>query len=163
MLLFIEIAGLIAHVFSWIAVCHALLTKHDPRAALGWTVTALFLPVVGPILYACFGISRAESRASRIMRRQQPLEPDYAHPPFSNIPPENIPDSIARMEHIGRVLTEQHLSSGNSITPLRNGDQAYPAMIEAIDNARDHVFLCTYIFNAGQVATAFGEAMARAA
>ena len=34
MLLFIEIAGLIAHVFSWIAVCHALLTKHDPRAAL---------------------------------------------------------------------------------------------------------------------------------
>ena len=164
MLLFFETLGLIvAHILSWVAVCHALLTKHDPRAALGWTVTALFLPVVGPILYACFGISRAESRASRIMRRQQPLEPDYAHPPFSKVPPENIPDSIARMEHIGRVLTEQHLSTGNAVTPLRNGDQAYPAMLAAIDNAKDHVFLCTYIFNAGQVATAFGEALARAA
>ena len=164
MLLFLETVGLlVAHILSWVAVCHALLTKHDPRAALGWTVTALFLPVLGPLLYACFGISRAESRASRIMRRQQPLEPDYAHPPFSKIPPENIPDSIARMEHIGRVLAEQHLSSGNSISLLRNGDQAYPAMIAAIDKARDHVFLCTYIFNAGEVATAFGEAMVRAA
>ena len=164
MLLFFETLGILAvHIVSWVAVCHALLTKHDPRAALGWTVTALLLPLVGPILYACFGISRAESRASRIMRRQQPLEPDYAHPPFSKVPPENVPDSIARMEHIGRVLTEQHLSSGNAVTPLCNGDQAYPAMLEAIEQARDHVFLCTYIFNAGKVATAFGEALTRAA
>lgn len=164
MLVFFETVGIVLiHVLSWIAVCHALLTKHDPRAALGWTVTALLLPLVGPILYACFGISRAESRASRIMRRQQPLEPDYAHPPFSKVPPESVPESIARMEHMGRVLTEQHLCGGNAITPLRNGDQAYPAMIDAINNARDHVFLCTYIFNAGHVATAFGEAMTRAA
>ena len=41
--------------------------------------------------------------------------------------------------------------------------QALAAMLAAIDNAKDHVFLCTYIFNAGQVATAFGEALARAA
>lgn len=86
MLLFIEIAGLIAHVFSWIAVCHALLTKHDPRAALGWTVTALFLPVVGPILYACFGISRAGRAGPAVSCGGSSLEPDYAHPPFSHIP-----------------------------------------------------------------------------
>ena len=164
MLIFLETIGLIIiHILSWIAVCHALLTKHDPRAALGWTVTALLLPLVGPILYACFGISRAESHASRIMRRQQPLEPDYAHPPFSKVPPEHVPENIARMEHVGRVLTEQHLSCGNELTPLCNGDQAYPAMLDAIRQARDHVFLCTYIFNSGQIATAFGEALADAA
>ena len=98
MLIFFETLGIVVvHVLSWIAVCHALLTKHDPRAALGWTVTALLLPLVGPILYACFGISRAESRASRIMRQQQPLEPDYAHPPLAKVPPESVPESIARM------------------------------------------------------------------
>ncbi|WP_297671049.1 phosphatidylserine/phosphatidylglycerophosphate/cardiolipin synthase family protein [uncultured Desulfovibrio sp.] len=164
MLLVADSLGLLAiHILSWIAVCHALLTKHDPRAALGWTVAALLLPLVGPLLYACFGISRAESRASRIMRRQEPLEPDYAHPPFSAAPPEHVPESIVRMEHIGRVLTEQHLCGGNALTPLHNGDEAYPAMLAAIREARDHVFLCTYIFNAGRTAQAFNKALAQAA
>lgn len=57
-------AILAVHALSWVAVGHALLTKHDPRAALGWTVTALLLPLVGPLLYASFGISRAESYIS---------------------------------------------------------------------------------------------------
>lgn len=151
------------HVLSWVAVCHALLTKHDPRAALGWTVTALLLPLVGPLLYATFGISRAESHASRMMRQQQPLEPDYAHPPFPELPPEDVPEYIISMERIGRRLTEQHLCSGNSLTPLHNGDEAYPAMLKAIREAKEQVFLCTYIFNAGKTATDFGNAMAEAA
>lgn len=159
-----ETLGLLTiHSLSWVAVCHALLTKHDPRAALGWTVTALLLPFVGPLLYACFGISRAESRASRIMRHQAPLEPEYAHPPLTKTTQEFIPDDIARMERIGRVLTEQHLCGGNALTPLHNGDEAYPAMLKAIHEAKDHVFLCTYIFNSGETASAFTTALAHAA
>ena len=50
-----------AHLLSWGAVCHALLHKRDPRSALGWIVTVLFLPGVGIVLYCLFGISRAES------------------------------------------------------------------------------------------------------
>ena len=151
------------HILSWIAVCHALLTKHDPRAALGWTVTALLLPLIGPLLYATFGISLAESRASRIMRRQEPLEPDYAHPPFSDNPPEKVPDYIISMEKVGRHLTEQHLSSGNKLMTLHNGDEAYPQMLAAIREAREQVFLCTYIFNAGKIAAEFGDALTEAA
>ena len=160
----LETLGLVGvHVLSWVAVGHALLTKHDPRAALGWTVAALLLPLVGPLLYATFGISRAESHASRMMRQQEPLEPDYAHPPFPELPPEQVPEYILSMERIGRRLTEQHLCGGNALTPLRNGDEAYPAMLKAIREAKEHVFLCTYIFNAGKTATDFGNAMAEAA
>lgn len=133
------------------------------RAALGWTVTALLLPLVGPLLYASFGISRAESRATRIMQRQAPLEPDYAHPPLPRKPPGPVPENIVSMERIGRVLTAQHLSVGDAITPLHNGDEAYPAMLQAINAAQDQVYLSTYIFNAGASATAFCEALAAAA
>lgn len=71
LILLLEALGLlVVHALSWIAVGHALLTKRDPRSALGWTVTALLLPVLGPLLYALFGISRAKSHASRIMRQQ---------------------------------------------------------------------------------------------
>ena len=78
-LILLETLGLLAvHILSWVAVCHALLTKRDPRSALGWTATALLLPILGPLLYALFGISRAESRADKIMRQQAALEPEYA-------------------------------------------------------------------------------------
>lgn len=164
LLLFLETLALLAvHILSWLAVCHALLTKHDPRAALGWTATALLLPILGPLLYALFGISRAESRATRIMRRASALEPDYARPACPDEPPEHVPENIARMERLGRRLTEQHLCAGNALTPLYNGNQAYPAMLRAIGAARQHVFLTTYIFNAGATATAFSEALAAAA
>lgn len=164
MLAVAEILVLLAvYALSWVAACHALLTKHDPRSALGWTVTVLFLPLVGAVLYACFGISRAESRASRIMRRQARLEPPYAHPPFERIPPEKLPENILCTEHIGRVLSRQHVCGGNDLRPLRNGDEAYPAMLQAIDAAREYVFLSTYIFNAGRAAGAFAQSLARAA
>ncbi len=163
-LILLETLGLLAvHILSWVAVCHALLTKRDPRSALGWTATALLLPILGPLLYALFGISRAESRADKIMWQQAALEPEYAHPPCPVQPPEQVPENIARMAHLGRRLTDQHLCGGNALRPLRNGDEAYPAMLEAIAAARNHVFLATYIFNAGKVGAAFTEALAAAA
>lgn len=61
------------------------------------------------------------------------------------------------------MLTAQHLSVGDAITPLHNGDEAYPAMLQAINAAQDQVYLSTYIFNAGASATAFCEALAAAA
>ena len=67
--------GLVAaHLLSWGAVCHALLHKRDPRSALGWIVTVLFLPGVGIVLYCLFGISRAESLAARLMRKMAAIE-----------------------------------------------------------------------------------------
>ena len=163
MLLLETLALLAAHVLSWVAVCHALLTKRDPRSALGWIVTALLLPVLGPLLYMLFGISRAQSRAEKIMRQRAAREPEYAHPACPAEPPERVPEHIVRMAHLGHSLTHQHLCGGNALSPLLNGDEAYPAMLDAINAARSHVFLATYIFNAGHTGSAFIEALSAAA
>ena len=45
---------------------HALLTKSDPRAALGWVSLAFLTPLVGSILYFVFGINRITTRARRL-------------------------------------------------------------------------------------------------
>ena len=149
--------GLVAaHLLSWGAVCHALLHKRDPRSALGWIVTVLFLPGVGIVLYCLFGISRAESLAARLMRKMAAIEPDYAHHPevvchrTAIAPPQEWP-----LEILGRRLTGQTLCSGNGILPLRNGNEAYPAMLHAINRASKQVFLSTYIFRGGSVGESF--------
>ena len=52
---------------------------------------------------------------------------------------------------------------GNRVTTLLNGDQSFPAMLEAIRSARHSITLETYIFWPGTVGTTFAEALAERA
>ena len=44
-------------------------------------------------------------------------------------------------------MTRRPLLYGNRVQPLHNGEEAYPAMLEAIAAARSSVCLSTYIFD----------------
>ncbi len=148
------------HIISLIAAGNALLTKRNPRSALGWTVTLIFLPVIGLLLYLIFGIGRANSRAEKIMRRLAKITSHYhsIHGLNQDFPP--LPtEQERRMDHLGQAVAGEPLCPGNSVEPLHNGDNAYPAMIEAIYNAKDHVYLSSYIFNYGHAAIAFINAL----
>lgn len=52
---------------------------------------------------------------------------------------------------------------GNRLTLLCNGEQYFPALVEAIDAARELVFLETYIFADDQTGSLVADALARAA
>ena len=52
---------------------------------------------------------------------------------------------------------------GNRLTLLRNGEQYFPALVEAIDGARAEVFLETYIFADDETGSLVADALARAA
>jgi cardiolipin synthase A/B len=60
-------------------------------------------------------------------------------------------------------LLGRPIVSGNRVTALLNGDQAFPAMLEAIRSARRSVNLESYIFWSGTVATEFADALAERA
>jgi cardiolipin synthase len=51
------------------------------------------------------------------------------------------------------------LLAGNRVTPLVNGDQAYPAMLQAIDEAARSITLTTYIFERDPTGQQFLEAL----
>ena len=55
---------------------------------------------------------------------------------------------------IGTPFTE-----GNSITVLRNGDEIFPAMLEAIRGAQATVDLMTFVYWKGDIAVEFAKAM----
>ena len=55
---------------------------------------------------------------------------------------------------IGTPFTE-----GNAVTVLRNGDEIFPAMLEAIRGAESTVDLCTFVYWQGDIAVEFAEAM----
>lgn len=164
----------IAHLASWWAILHALLHKKDSRSALGWVMTAFFLPGIGAVAYMIFGIGRAESRAAAIMRDLAARAPGYGRAAVGNALPHAggravaaeslpLPRRFRHMEPVGRALTGLPLSAGNYLAPLFNGEQAYPIMLDAINTARRHVYLETYIFNDGATGREFCRALGRAA
>jgi cardiolipin synthase len=62
---------------------------------------------------------------------------------------------------IGR-LTGISAETGNRVALLRNGDNAYPAMLAAIDDAKRSVGIASYIFRDDEAGTPFIEALIRA-
>jgi cardiolipin synthase len=61
--------------------------------------------------------------------------------------------------HVLESTCQTHLEQGNRVEVLTNGDCFYPAMVEAIRQARETVTMECYIFKKGQIADQFIEAL----
>src|SRR5262249_61054162 len=78
------------------------------------------------------------------------------------------PGELPRRDHLGPLvqavgaITQRPLLSGNGITTLRNGDEAYPAMLAAIAQARRSIALSSYIFRADAAGEPFIAALVAA-
>ncbi|MBX6313807.1 MAG: PLDc N-terminal domain-containing protein [Isosphaeraceae bacterium] len=148
---------------------HVLLRKRDTRAAIGWIGLIWLSPFLGTLIYVMFGVNRI-NRKARSLRRPSAVPfrgRDLATARLSpEVPPQPayVP-GIGPLEDLAAVvgrLTGWPLLAGNAIEPLVDGDQAYPAMIEAIDRAARSVALSTYIFNNDRAGALFVEALRRA-
>jgi cardiolipin synthase len=139
-----------------LAAGHAIVYKRDPRSAALWLLAICLLPAAGPVLYVLFGVNRVERRAARLrrdlVRHRTTSESDEQLPGTELVP-------LARL--VGAVV-ERPLLPGNSIEPLIDGREAYPAMLAAIDSARVSVALASYIFHGDGVGLDFVQALARA-
>ncbi|MGA5473580.1 phospholipase D-like domain-containing protein [Streptomyces arboris] len=100
------------------------------------------------------GIAEASERAEQDLRdrtrtgAQAELDPDVCEKRSLRI--------RRRLERlIGIAATE-----GNSLLPLRNGDQIFGAMLEAIRSAEHTVDMMTFVYWRGDIAQEFAEALA---
>ena len=134
---------------------HALLTKPDPRSALGWIVTGWLLPFAGTILYLLFGVNRVRTRARQLRAGLTPVGSS-----IGTRPPRDFASQLTR---IGDAVTQRPRLPGNEVVALENGENAFPLMLEAIRRARHTVWLSTYIFETDPVGREFIAALAAAA
>ena len=157
-----EAIGICLHaLLAGSVAAHALLHKHDPRSAWAWILACLLVPVAGALLYLWFGINRVERRARKergIPTTSTSLPADDPLPGFAGTAPEEV----SELARIGRTVTRRSLVGGNRITPLHNGEEAYPAMLEAMEQAQTCIWLMSYIFDDGRVGLRFAEALAAA-
>ncbi|MEG2004734.1 MAG: phospholipase D-like domain-containing protein, partial [Bilophila sp.] len=173
MLTFLVITGLIAlHVVAIYSAGHALLHKRDSRSALGWVAVTLLVPFVGSVLYWLFGIARVDSRAVKIMERAaQQLTgglvdlhgKSLVAKPWGFVSERCLPADLVPLARPGKHITGRCMTGGNTLTPLHNGEAAYPVMLDAIDAAHRQVYLSSFIFGYDVVGKRFAKALKNAA
>ena len=74
---------------------------------------------------------------------------------------------MAKENHQYRLILENALgipfSSNNSIDVLKNGDEIFPAMLHAIDEAEEQIDFVTFVYWAGDIAVRFAKSLAKKA
>jgi cardiolipin synthase len=154
-------------LLSLVATGHVVLYKRDSRAAISWVGLVWLVPLGGAVLYFIFGVNRIRHKAAQLRRN---LERFRAQAPQSECPsdavPHHLPDDAEHLGMLARVVegvVQRPLLTGNGIDLLENGDEVYPAMLEAIQQARQSISLVTYIFDRDEVGTAIAVALGEAA
>ncbi len=152
-------------IFSLLSAGHALLTKRDPRAAVGWIITCLALPGLGALVYWILGVNRIRTRSREIQEQGQGMHWLHVDRPAEQKHIKHFPTSSTSQALIklSDAVTRRPLTFGNKITVLYNGEQTYPAMLEAIGKAKQSIFLSSYILIPDQTGQQFARELVAAA
>lgn len=150
-------------VLSWGCALHALLSKSDPRAALGWIAVCLMFPPVGPLFYFLFGINRVITQGRRLggpltMLLRLGLD-KHEEKVEHHIHPSLVPETHKPIAVLSDKVTRLPLLSGNRLEPLINGEEAFPAMLKSIEQAQHSVYLTTFIFETNTTGRQFIDAL----
>lgn len=153
--------SLVGAIYLMLAIwagLHVILNKRNEASAFSWLGIIVLAPLVGAILYWLFGINR-------IRRRAQAELPDHASVATrrdeticlsaAEALPLDLPFTWQERMLFGRGVHDAPYLPENSLTPLINGDEAYPQMLEAIEQARSSVFLSSYIFEFDEIGRQF--------
>ena len=144
--------SVVVFVAAVVASGHAVIYKREPRAAALWIVVIWLVPAAGPVLYVLLGVNR-------VRRQAVAMRGDMVHHrtiPYvmsvnsasqeTSVTPE--PEQFRLFARLVEQVSSRPLLPGNSLVPLVNGAEAYPAMLEAIESATESIGLATYTLTA---------------
>lgn len=153
--------GTILHIIlALLVILHLLRKPHDARTSLLWIIFACLFPIVGPMAYVLFGINTIPNKGwqkqysdSVFWKRQRlnirathPLAKMHARRNAMRVTPIN-PNMVPFNRILDHLSANHPLLGGNDIQLLEPADLALEEMFFAIQNARHHIHLSTYIFN----------------
>lgn len=167
-----HIVLMVTIVASVVASVHAAMTKQDVRAAIGWVAVILFSPLFGAFFYFVAGINRIRRERIKVKRKKSEhlthgvREDNIEAKIKSSFEVSDVSvfgaQHFKAMHQLGDKVALFPLVSGNAIRLLDGGDETYPAMIQAINNAKHSIALQSYIFDHDRAGLALTQALKEA-
>ncbi len=138
----------------YIGVIITILSENrEPSKSLAYILVIVFLPVVGLLIY--YFVGRKPVFKKRAFDRKRLMDKQKMEEYFEQLQPK-MKDRLQRLENeMGdlaspfRYLDYQNqslITTGNALTLLTNGEEMFPALFTALENARFHIHMEYYIF-----------------
>lgn len=143
-----------------ISVCHAIIYKYEPRAAVGWVALILSAPIIGTLIYILLGFNRIKRKGEKLNSLVKDWDAIDNESIVTLMSEDN--DILRPLINTGDALGFSPLSRVEDVIPLDTGDEAYPKMLESIESAKIEIKLFSYIFHWDSVGQKFVEALEHA-
>ncbi|WP_415832418.1 cardiolipin synthase [Kerstersia similis] len=154
-----HIIFVVSLVISLAAAVHIAMTKRDARAAIGWVGVVMLSPILGTLLYIIAGINRVREKRVSQQRSETHLDayPDMRPSDVDLL--HTFGAALAGQKTLGDRVSEFPLLDGNLVQILAGGDNTYPAMLEAIRNAKTCIAMQSYIFDHDRIGMEIAQAL----
>lgn len=146
-----------------------ILENRSPIKTISWVLVLVTLPVAGIIIYLFFG---QEYRKKKMFSkkglyylerlRKETQDQLRLLPQSEHLFDEHI---VSKRHLMNLMLSNSNalLTSNNEVTLLRNGHETFPAIFQAIEQARDHIHLEYYIVENDELGNQLKELLIRKA
>lgn len=148
----------IAYILVLIVVCARVI--YDTRSTtktLAYLLAVIFLPFIGIIIYFSLGINYRKRKiySKKIFNDlEQKRELQQQILTDSETIFSTGPESFKHYRKLALLILNQTLSpitTNNEVSLLLNGESKFPKVFEALRNAKDHIHIEYYIFNADSI------------
>lgn len=153
-----HILAVITIALSTVAGAHAVMTKDEVRAAIGWVGVIILSPIVGPVLYAIAGVNRIRRASILANRPGHGMAAADFHVEDGAVATDFGRRFLA-LKTLGDRVARHPLTTGNRIEILETGDEAYGAMLAAIAAAERSIILESYIFDRDPLGLRIADAL----
>src|SRR5690606_12007181 len=136
-----ELLAFLSVLLAAATTVHIVLNKRESRAAAAWTGLVWLVPLLGFVLYITLGVNRIHRRARQLTRGGLDVVSGWR--PAAE--PQPVRAYMQALATLVARLTGLPLTAGNRVQVMQ-APEAFNAMIEAVEQARESVYLCTYIF-----------------
>jgi len=135
-----------------------IFENRNPSKSLAYILVIVFLPILGLIIYYLVGKKPAFKRP--VLKRKSVFDRQKLAQYFDELRPQMeqqlhyLETVIGDMSYPFRYLYNQKqslISTGNKVTLLNNGEEKFPALFKALENARSHIHIEYYILTADDV------------
>jgi len=132
--------------------------NRNPSKSLAYILVLIFLPFIGLLVY--YFVGRKPVFKKLVFKKKRIIDQQKMHQFYKQLAPQmeerlqmleqNISDMALPFRYL--YYQEQSLiSTGNAVTLLHNGEEKFPALFEALENAKSYIHIEYYIFTADDV------------
>jgi cardiolipin synthase A/B len=160
----------IAYIILVVLVCvRVIYDTTSTNKTLAYLLLVIFIPVLGMLFYFSFGINYRKRRVyTKKLIQDDELRKEVINEVISQTE-ANLKDNshaIGDAESLVQLLLRDSLSplaTGNKLKLLTNGEQKFPELFEALNNARHHIHLEYYIYENDVIGNQVKEILIRKA